>query len=132
MPITVVWGNEEQSILHYSLADPWDWEEFYKVTESGRQMREARGAAPASVIIDFTEARKIPSGAMSHFGNMFRRGTAGTNHVQRIVIVKPSGFVLALGQMLLKLYPVAVQKVMFVNSIEEANRTLQETEPLAI
>lgn len=128
MSITVNWGDPHLTILCYTIADPWTWEEFYTATEQGRQMREARGPGHVNVIVDFAASRKIPSGALSHFGNMFKRGAPGTNRVERVIVVKPTSFLLAIAQILMKLNPTIVQKVAFANSLEDAYSLLAQQE----
>ena len=128
MSIVVNWGDPNLSILCYTLSDPWTWEDFYNAMERGRQMREARGPGHVNVVVDFSASRKIPPGALSHFGTMFKRGAASTNRVERVIIVRPTSFLLAISQMLMKMNPMIVRKVAFANSLEDAYSLLAQQE----
>jgi hypothetical protein len=120
LSIIVKWGDPNLKILCYTVADPWRWEDFYSAIERGRQMREPRGPGHVNVIVDFSASHKIPDGALSHFGNMFKRGAPSTDRVERVIVVKPTSFLLAIAQILMKLNPVIVRKVAFANSLEDA------------
>ncbi|MBI5671091.1 MAG: hypothetical protein HZC41_24105 [Chloroflexi bacterium] len=128
MPMTVRWGDSDLTILHYTVSGIWSWEEFFNTIEYGRKMREQRGSEPVRVIVDFSETHHLPTGAVSHFGNLFRRGAPSTDQVERVIIVKPGRFLAAIADILLKLNPKAVSKVTFVDSIAEAYALLGQSQ----
>ena len=120
MPVTVRWGDPDLTILHYTVSGVWTWEEFYTTLSQGRQMREARGPESVRIIVEFLDTQHVPKGVMSHFGNMFRRGAASNDKVERIIIVKPGKFLTAIADMLQKLNPKILSKVIFVETAAEA------------
>jgi hypothetical protein len=126
--IQVAWGDPELTILHYFIADPWTWEEFYQAMENARQMREARGPEAVHIIFDMSQGHKLPQGALSHFGNLFRRGAASNASVQSIVVASSSSFTKAIYNLLVQVYPGAAKKLFYVSTIEEAYAMLGKQE----
>jgi hypothetical protein len=115
----------EPPILVYRVTDPWGWNDFYRSTQEGRQMREASGAPYIHIIIDTTDMRRPPNGALTHLGNMFRHGSPSTSAVRLVVMVGASGFVRAIMDLLTRLSTNAARKLRYADTLEDAYTLLR-------
>ncbi len=123
MNITVEWANLEHTLLIYTFMEEWGWDDYYTATDQGRAMISAQ-SHPVDVIFDFSASRIVPTGALKHFGNMFRGFADQPSNLNRMVVVGAMGLLVIIGNVLRNLYPKASANVFETHTIEEAFRLL--------
>ncbi|MBI5667697.1 MAG: hypothetical protein HZC41_06785 [Chloroflexi bacterium] len=129
MPIHMNWAELDPPILHYTIVEPWAWEEFQTAIEESRHMIEACQFTHVDMVIDWSNARKIPNSTVSQMGNLFRRGEGRSRHIQgRFVVVGAPGFARLIFETLVKVYPKMSQRVLFTKSVDEAFAFLRRLE----
>lgn len=65
MGVNVNWANEEQTIVSYTFADEWTWDEFYRCWDWLKAAMDASNQ-PISIIMDLRASRTIPPDIMKH------------------------------------------------------------------
>lgn len=121
MPVQVMWGNTEHTILHYQFSDPWTWEDFYSIMQQGKALREAAGLSEVDAVIDMSQVRTLPSGAMTHIRGADRSGV----NARHLVLVQAGALMRALLTTISRVSPRLANKVKLANSMEEAYALLE-------
>lgn len=124
MPATVTWSNEQHTTIYYHLTEPWIWDDFYAIIAEGREMRLRENISVVDIVIDATEIRRIPQGALTQISMMGRRDSINGPHVRRIVVVGATPFLRSLLSMVGQVAPKFGNRVRMVKTLEEAERAL--------
>lgn len=130
MPIRMNWATLEPPVLHYTIVEPWTWDEFYTAVEESRRMVESCQFTSVDMVIDWSSARKIPSNTLSQMSNLFRRGQGRSKHIWgRFVVVGSPSFARLIFETLLKLYPKMAGRILFAQTMDEGFGLLRQPEP---
>lgn len=124
MPATVQWGNDAHTAIYYHLTEPWVWDDFYTIVAEGREMRLRESIPVVDIVIDTTEIRHIPQGALSQISMMGRRESITGPHVRRIVVVGATPFLWSILTMVSRVAPRFGNRVRMVKSMEDVERAL--------
>jgi len=68
--ISVVWDNDEKTILRYVYGKNWNWADFHSAAKEAYQMLDAVDHK-VNVIMDFQNAQLIPQGAITNVQRAF-------------------------------------------------------------
>src|SRR5512145_2626556 len=120
MPIEVSWVQCTEPVLLYQVADPWGLEDFHRITDQGRRMREEREVAYIHIIVDMSRVHRLPEGTLSQMRKMFQIGSPSTGHIHQVVFVGASRFVESVMNLLAKVNRNVAEKVRFVATQTEA------------
>ncbi|MCA9886270.1 MAG: hypothetical protein H6670_04530 [Anaerolineaceae bacterium] len=83
MAVNSAWKDETKTILIISIVGNWTWDEFYSARQLANKMVSEQ-AQPYFVILDFTNAKKMPANLLSRFRS--ESSTAPKNR-QGVIIV---------------------------------------------
>ncbi|HEX2908476.1 MAG TPA: hypothetical protein VHO69_16510, partial [Phototrophicaceae bacterium] len=114
------------------VADPWGLEDFHRITDPGRQMREQKGVAYIHIIVDMAQVHRLPDGTLSQMRKMFQMGSPSTGSIHQVVFVGASRFVQSIMNLLARVNRNVAEKVRFVATQAEAISLLEpssQTEP---
>jgi hypothetical protein len=121
MPVNVKWANAEHTVLHYKLTEDWIWEEYHAATSQIRALMDSAGH-PVDLIVVFETYDMIPVRALANFGRSLRE--SASPNLDQVVIVGANGMLHSLGNVLRRLYPKQMSRVLEANTIEHAMRLL--------
>lgn len=65
MGVSISWANDDHTIVTYTFADPWTWDEFYRCWDWLKAEMDASDQ-PISIIMDLRAFRTIPPDIMKH------------------------------------------------------------------
>jgi hypothetical protein len=119
MNITVEWHNVERTILLYTFAAAWEWEEYYSAIEQGLWLLDSV-QHPVHVICNFEQTDLLPPKALSHFGRGLQVLVATPANLGWVVIVGASGLVAIVGRVVRNLYPTTKTCVVDALTMAEA------------
>ena len=114
--INVNWGNPQQSVLVYSFVTPWTWDEYYSLDNRVRDMLES-AQQTVDVILDFSEGRQVPEGALAHLRRLL---TSKYPNRGMVYIVGTNTVVETLGNVITTVYPAASQIVRRAKTMDAA------------
>jgi len=116
--VMLLYDDDDFMIVHTIYTDPWTWRDFYRALARDRAMvRQANGRTVYRVI-DFTETRHVPPGALQHFRRA-RRVLFGNPSVTTF-FVAAHPVMRALTQTISRLYPRYRPHARGAASVEEA------------
>jgi len=92
MSVDVNWADEARTIVRYSFAGMWNWDEFYIALDRALEM-ENSVSHRVDVVADLRRSERIPSDALSHVQIIARKQPA---NLQLSVFVTNSLFARAL------------------------------------
>ena len=87
MNISVVWDNEEKTILRYIYGKNWNWNDFHSAAKEAYQMLDAV-SHKVNIIMDFQNAQLVPQGAITNVQRAF--STRRHSNINTTVIVGAS------------------------------------------
>ena len=70
MNISVVWDNDEKTILRYIYGKNWNWADFHTAAKEAYQMLDEVDHK-VNVIMDFQNAQLVPQGAITNVQRAF-------------------------------------------------------------
>lgn len=65
MSVSINWANDERTIVTYTFAEPWTWDEFYRCWDWLKAELDA-STQPVSIIMDMRGVTRIPPDIMKH------------------------------------------------------------------
>jgi hypothetical protein len=130
MGVTVIWDDEKQTTQRYIYEGLWTWDEAHEALVEGQQQLDSVDY-PVDSIVDMSDTKFIPSGAMVHLKRIFALGGAHPNFSGLTVFYKAEGYVKAMHQMVAEVYPDAAKNIefLFASSLEEARDILKAMRP---
>ena len=72
MPITVTWGNAEQTYTCFKYVGNWTWAEYFESINQGYGLTKDVPYT-VNIMLDLTEAKLIPDGIFSTIQSSMRR-----------------------------------------------------------
>ncbi len=124
MSISVIWDNEEQTIIRYVMDGPWTWSELYEALGQGHRLLDTVDHT-VHCIIDMQKTRLIPNNPLLHG----KRMSAGKHpRAGKIVFVDAHAFMQALIGVFRKIYPALLRDILFAETMEEARALLASVE----
>ena len=128
MAVQVAWDDSgrvpEKSIIYWTFAGTWNWDEFAEVDEIAYEMSVGMMPAIIDVIVDMTGSGRTPfTGAIGYFTRSLRRNPSNRGIV---VIVGARGVLRSLEAILRRLNPKTSQAYLLVATLEEAYHLIEE------
>jgi hypothetical protein len=118
LPVTAQWDDEEKSTIHLRFEGRWTWDEFHTTFATYIKWLD-ESPHKVDFIADMLHSRGLPSGALQQVKRL-----ADMNHPNSdlTVYVGMGGFLQALGQAFIRIYPRSAEKYKFefASTIEEA------------
>jgi hypothetical protein len=128
MSVTVVWDNDEHTIIRYVFGDPWGWQEIREAAVQSNGWLDGSPLAHIHFIYDMRTTTTVPNGAITQLKTF-----VGTEHPKTgasFVVGARKNAVVLLAQSLLnvmhRLHDTG-WKFGFVDTIEQARAALGET-----
>lgn len=123
MSIELCWDNPSKTVIYTKICGEWTWEEMYTVSEKSIAMRQSVKHKVGS-IVDFSEAKGLPGGAISHAKNIIRKQEG---YSEITVFVGPNYASRSLWNVLISVYGFFIrsQEFGFAMSLPEAREYLQ-------
>jgi hypothetical protein len=123
MGVSADWHHQDQTIIRYTFAGKWDWDEFYLRWEWVRQAM-ASVDCKVALIADMSATRHIPANSMVHLRAVVLR--VNPNYAGMTVMVGTGSVGPAVSAVLYKLNPALREKyrVLFADTLKEAERLL--------
>lgn len=87
MPITVRWYDDDQTIIHMPISDPWTITDLTLATQESYRMMAQVGHT-VDLIMDASETTGIPRNILSHFATNTTEATLPTNQGFVLVVVR--------------------------------------------
>ena len=126
MKIEISWANEEKTLLLYTFQKDWTWAEIPSAFKKAYEMIDSVDTC-VDVIMDFSQAKLLPSGAISQF----RRSLNNEKHdnVGTTFMVGTGMFIPRVVDVSRKIVGKAAEKwpIEFADSVEEAIKKLEES-----
>jgi hypothetical protein len=121
--VIVFWDNPEKTIEVYDFAAIWTWKDFYAAKEKGDAMINS---VSHEVVVVFSGpvGIRLPESFLTNVININR---ARHPRARLAIVVVNNAFVRVMFNTFSRLYSREVQKVAFVNSLEEARRVATST-----
>jgi hypothetical protein len=92
MGITVLWDDEQRTVVRYVFQSEWTWDDFYVARNLVNGMVEGE-AHPVAMLFDVPEDVVIPPNFVSKFATMFR---TRPDNIYALVVVGGNDYVRAL------------------------------------
>lgn len=121
--VSVFWDNPEKTIEIYNFAAAWTWKDFYAAKEKGDAMLDSV-THEAIVIFSGPTGIRLPESFMTNVMNINR---SRHPRARLAIVVVNNTFVRVMFNTFTRMYSREVQKVAFVNSLEEARRIASAT-----
>ena len=123
MPVTLTPYHDDESILIYTLAGTWSWEEFFRVDKIVWDRFE-QSDERLDLIFDLTSSKGIPLG-INRALSLAGRRTAPVERGLGIVVNAPP-IARVIIRILRRVYPKAAQIYRFVDTLEEAIELIEK------
>jgi hypothetical protein len=123
MPIQVIWGNEEKTVILREMSGKWTWDEFF---ESQRTVNDMLEGIPQTIdqIFDVSRASALPQGALTQLRSATNQRAYNSG---LRVVVGPNRFYEMMFAMLAKIMPHLKDSVVMVETMEDAYQVIQES-----
>lgn len=127
MGVEVEWDNAAKTVIRFSYAGRWTWDEMYRAVDTSTALIDSV-PHPIAMIIDMSESAGVPPGAMTHGRAIQQRAHP---HVVMQVTVNAGGFVMSMARAFSKLYGTLTQSNMthFASSVDEARALIIQKMP---
>ena len=126
MPISTEWGNDEKTIIDFTITDVWSLEEAWDTLKlKALPMANSLPYVP-DVILDFSKSRKTPRGLMEFWRQAFDWMQENQLASSMVLFVKPSPVMQGIGNTLRTLRIPIMKYMFFANSIDEAYQKITE------
>lgn len=123
MSVDVAWDNEEQSILRYSFAGDWTWNEYRPALQKGREMMQSVSPRKVCIFNDMSQVKRFPPNFISTAHNVI--GSRPENMGQAVFYTNHSVFGV-LYRILAQLMPDVPTNYLLVSSEQEAYQRLHK------
>lgn len=124
MPITVEWGNAEQSIIVIRYEGRWDVKDMHAGLDKVFDMLSTVHHTVDS-IVDMTQSKSSPTNLLAAAGRVERKAP----NTGRTVIVAVNTYLKAIADIARYVAPKTVGRTYFVKTLEEAYQVLSVNEP---
>ncbi len=115
MPVSVIWDNEEQTIIRYVFEGRWTLDELFVVMEQEDQMI-ASVEHMVDIIVDFQNSGTVPDHLIANFPKIFESSSASHPNVGITVIVGAAGF----AEMLANIFSKVFTRMVTASTLEQA------------
>lgn len=127
MGITILWDNEEKTIIRYVYEGRWVWDDLHHARVQVHEMLNTVNH-PVGIIVDVRESTLVPNGALSQ-GRQFAT-TSPTTHPNegRTIIVGANTFLRSMYDLFRKIYTTLSGNldVDFAPTLESARQNLAQ------
>ena len=124
MPVTAQWEDDEKTIIHLRFEGQWTWDEFHAAFAVYIKWLD-ESTHIVDFIVDMLQSSGLPSGALQQVKRL-----ADMNHPNSglSIYVGMRGFLQALGQAFIRIYPRSAEKYKFefASTIEEARAKISK------
>ncbi len=123
MSISVTWEDTDQTVLRFTVAGAWTWDEFYAAISDARALADSAETDHIDSIIDILDSSLFPSNVLFHA----RRLPSGAHPKLKsgtLVMVGSSPLVKTLLNIMRQLNPKAMRNFYITRSIKEAEQLL--------
>jgi hypothetical protein len=128
MAVQVNWDDKEHTILLYTFACTWTWDELYTAIDEGLALTESISHT-IYIIVDFQKSRGLPPKAFSHFNHI----KSFTNEqAELVVVVGGRTVLLTLFNLFVLIAGSVAHKFVWVPDLNKARTTLAERRSLVI
>lgn len=122
MSISVMWENNERTILRYRFNGKWTWEEFYAAIERGQALQD-EVTQPVDVLLDMLESPVVPGGAIRHFRPI---GKIAHPNTEMRIVVSSSGIIAGLYAVFIRMIGSAARSYRIVRTLDEAHTLITD------
>jgi len=122
MSVDVIWADDARTIVRYTFAGMWSWDEFYLALDHALEM-ENSVPHRVDVIVDLRRSERIPSNALSHMQIIANKQPA---NLQLSVFITDSLFACALLRVLRPISKTVNHHYRIVPDLERAYTKIQE------
>lgn len=126
MPILVEWGNDEQTILYYSITDDWTLDHALSILENETTDMINSVSHVPDCIMDLCGSKKIPMGFLRYWRRTYDWMQANNLESSFVVIAQAPPVLKGISDTLRTLRIPIMRYVLFVNTIEEAYQKIAE------
>jgi hypothetical protein len=124
MPITVEWGNAEQSIVVIRYEGRWDGKDVHTALDQVFDMLSTVDHT-VDFIVDMSQSKSTPTNLLAAAGRVERRAP----NTGRTVIVAVNTYLKAIADIARYVAPKTVGRTYFVKTLEEAYEVLSVNQP---
>lgn len=126
MSISILWDNEEKSIVRFVYTGRWTWEDFYVQIDAANAMMDTVDS-PCVSIIDMRASNYLPKGAAVHIRNVIRRSMSHNNSGIS-VFLQADVIVQVMIEVLRKSYPDILKNTewIYAKTLDEARKLAQQ------
>jgi hypothetical protein len=114
----LLYDDDDFLIVHTIYTDPWTWGDFYRALARDQAITRQANGRTVYRVIDFTETKHVPPGALQHFRRA-RRFLFGDPSVTTL-FVATHPVMRALTQTISRMYPRYRTHARSAPSVEEA------------
>jgi hypothetical protein len=124
MPISVQWGNEEKTILHYTVTDDWSLDDAWHILENDVPKLYQDIHYVADVIIEFRQSPKIPLGVLDFWRRAYSWMQEHRGETSYVTVVQAPPIIKGIADTLRNLRAPITRLVLFVETIDEAHEKI--------
>ncbi len=118
MNVTMNWENEAKTVLRYTFAGDWNWDDFYGVlVDHGQET----ALDQLCVVIDLRQTTRIPTDAILH---LLPAANRAKEIGGRVIVIATSSAAVTMFRMFVTIYHAVGGKFQLVTSDEEATAVL--------
>ena len=127
MSITIVWDNDDKTILRYDFSEEWKWSDVETVTQISLSFLDTVTES-VSIIINLDKNNRTPSGGLTYAKELF--APSHTNYSGNAVVIGDDKVLQTLVSILTKAYPNTMEQITirFVDTLDDARTILNPYE----
>ncbi|HRF94297.1 MAG TPA: hypothetical protein PLZ51_03840 [Aggregatilineales bacterium] len=125
MRISVVWDDEDCTILRYTYAQNWTWGDYETAIQHAYTLKTEANIPIVDVIADFSESGVIPKNMISNFQKSLNRPQSIEFGVT--VLVTNSLFLLRMIEVYRKINRQGAKKIRTAKTLDEARTMIAQT-----
>jgi hypothetical protein len=124
MPISVEWGNVEQTIISLTFVTPWTWDEFYEMHNQVATLTVGVDYV-VDTLVDVSKGRSLPPNALTHLS----KGASKIPPNQGIIAaVGVDAFIRSMMDMVIARSPHLKGKFQMVSNLDEGYKRIAEVQ----
>ena len=117
MPITLNWGDFDETFLVWNFTQNWTTEEFYDLLQELQRYAQPK-KQPIKIMVDMRRSMKAPNNLLTLLRIAVK---SNIQNIEKIVVISNSNFWIQMYQILVKTTHLDDNTpVTFVNSVDEA------------
>jgi hypothetical protein len=119
--IEISWFNGSHEAVYFCIEGVWTWEEYYASIEQFNAMMDASPLGQIHVVMDFSRGAIFPKNILS---TMARHSRNSHPKAGLAIVVGANSFLMSLFHILGQVVPKQVEKVRFVDRLEDVHALL--------